>query len=203
VTIVNSTFILPTGAELSSGTITYSMPDLRRSAGGSAIVTPDDIDVAVVDGVAAAEDLEPGPYEVRVAAGWFLNTYQIVVPETGPAELMDLIEEFVTYEPQVVGQVQQLVAQAQGLSTAQDEAVADLVAPGTATKTALDATYAPAFADTGITYNPDDSVATVTENGVTTSYTYNPDGTVATDTRDGVTRQYTYTDGNLTGIEAV
>jgi YD repeat-containing protein len=67
----------------------------------------------------------------------------------------------------------------------------------------LTATYASAFPDSqAITYNPDGSVATVTENGVTTSYTYNGDGTVATDTRAGVTRTYTYTNGNLTGIEA-
>lgn len=52
-----------------------------------------------------------------------------------------------------------------------------------------------------ITYNPDGSVATVTENGVTTTYTYSPNGTVATDVRSGVTRAYTYDgSGNLTGI---
>ncbi|AZS11723.1 minor tail protein [Arthrobacter phage Maja] len=67
----------------------------------------------------------------------------------------------------------------------------------------LSATYASAFPDSqAITYNADGSVATVTENGVTTTYTYNSDGTVATDTRAGVTRTYTYTNGNLTGIEA-
>lgn len=52
-----------------------------------------------------------------------------------------------------------------------------------------------------ITYNGDGSIATVTENGVTTTYTYNGDGTVATDTRDGITRTYTYDgSGNLTEI---
>ena len=52
-----------------------------------------------------------------------------------------------------------------------------------------------------ITYNGDGTVASVTENGVTTTYTYNGDGTVATDTRAGVTRTYTYDgSGNLTGI---
>lgn len=70
-------------------------------------------------------------------------------------------------------------------------------------RAAQNATYASAFPDSqAITYNPDGSVAAVTENGVTTSYTYNSDGTVATDTRAGVTRTYTYTNGNLTGIEA-
>lgn len=52
-----------------------------------------------------------------------------------------------------------------------------------------------------IAYNGDGTVASVTENGVTTSYTYNGDGTVATDVRDSVTRTYTYDgSGNLTGI---
>lgn len=65
----------------------------------------------------------------------------------------------------------------------------------------LDGRYAPVSPNTGITYNPDGSVATVTENGVTTTYTYNSDGTVHTDVRAGVTRTYTYdASGNLTGI---
>ena len=55
-------------------------------------------------------------------------------------------------------------------------------------------------ASQAITYNTDGTVATVVENGVTTSYTYNTDGTVATDTRQGVTRNYGYTNGNLTSI---
>lgn len=60
-----------------------------------------------------------------------------------------------------------------------------------------------AFPDTSITYDGD-NVATVTEEGVTTTYTYNIDGTVDTDTRLGVTRQYTYDgDGNLTTIEVI
>lgn len=77
--------------------------------------------------------------------------------------------------------------------------------PKPPTRGELNATYASAFAASQtITYNTDGSVATVTENGVTTSYTYNSDGTVATDTRtvNGVTtvRNYGYTNGNLTSI---
>jgi YD repeat-containing protein len=74
--------------------------------------------------------------------------------------------------------------------------------PSRLAEASLNATYAAAFADQAITYNGDGTVATVTDNGITTTYTYNGDGTVATDTRDGVTRNYTYTNGNLTGIEA-
>lgn len=201
-TVVNSSFILPNGDDLETGTLTYMRNDLLRSASGSAIVTPAETEVSIVDGVGNAASLEPGPYDVRVEADWYLDTHKIVVPETGPAELMDLIEEYQTYEPPVVGKVQQLVTQVEGLATAQDEAVAALAADeDSETKAVLDATYAPAFATTGITYNGDGSVATVTENGVTTSYTYNGDGSVATDTRAGVTRTYTYDgSGNLTGI---
>ncbi|ANA85494.1 minor tail protein [Gordonia phage Blueberry] len=82
-------------------------------------------------------------------------------------------------------------------------------APGSASRAAVDArvtevgdaTYAPVFPTTGITYDGSGNVQTVTENGVTTTYTYNPDGSVATDTRDGVTRTYGYDgNGNLTSI---
>jgi len=77
-----------------------------------------------------------------------------------------------------------------------------LLDPPGLTKAVGDATYAPAFPDTTITYSGG-NVATVTDNGITTTYTYNADGTVHTDTRDGVTRTYTYDgSGNLTGIEA-
>lgn len=69
--------------------------------------------------------------------------------------LMDLVEETTEYQPPVVGAVTALrnevvaaVAAVEGLSTAQDAAVADLVAPGTATKAALDGTYAPSSLST-------------------------------------------------------
>jgi len=83
----------------------------------------------------------------------------------------------------------------------------ELADPASNARVALSATYVGAFPDSqAITYNGDGTVATVTENGITTSYTYNADGTVATDSRvvDGITttRTYTYTAGNLTGIEA-
>ncbi len=61
--------------------------------------------------------------------------------------------------------------------------------------------FAPAFPTTGITYDGNQNVQTVTTDGIVTTYTYNPDGTVATDTRLGVTRTYGYDgNGNLTSI---
>jgi len=58
----------------------------------------------------------------------------------------------------------------------------------------------PANPDLTVTYNPDGSVASTTENGVLTTFTYNTDGTVDTQTRNGVTKTYTYdANGNVTG----
>lgn len=46
-----------------------------------------------------------------------------------------------------------------------------------------------------VTYDEDDNVVAVTEDGRTTSYTYNEDGTIATDTRGTKTRSYSYSAG--------
>lgn len=54
--------------------------------------------------------------------------------------------------------------------------------------------------DLVVTYNPDGSVASITENGVLTTFTYNTDGSVNTQTRAGVTKTFTYdANGNVTG----
>lgn len=61
------------------------------------------------------------------------------------------------------------------------------------------ASFVPANPTLSVSYNPDGTVASTTENGVTTTFTYNADGTVATQTRAGVTRTFTYSNGNVTG----
>jgi hypothetical protein len=82
----------------------------------------------------------------------------------------------------------------------------DVSAPGAVTPTAQlltsinfgDYTFQP---PASYTYNPDGTVATATENSVTTAYTYNADGTVHTATRSGVTRTYSYNaDGTVSGV---
>ena len=65
---------------------------------------------------------------------------------------------------------------------------------------ALNATYVPGNPTLVVTYNPDGSVASTTENGVLTTFTYNADGTVSTQTRAGVTKTFSYdANGNVTG----
>lgn len=60
--------------------------------------------------------------------------------------------------------------------------------------------YVPVNPTLTVAYNADGSVASTTENGITTTFTYNTDGTVATQTRGGVTKTFTYdANGNVTG----
>lgn len=66
------------------------------------------------------------------------------------------------------------------------------------------ATFGLANPTLAITYNPDGSAASTTENGVLTTFTYNTDGTVETQTRAGVTKPFTYdANGNVTGLQTL
>jgi len=94
-TSVTARFVLPNGAVLSSGTITFTPTGLRR-AGADKILTPEPVEVDVAaGGVATSPDLFSGGYTVKIEAAWFVEVYPIVVPDTGPVDLMDLIQQFV------------------------------------------------------------------------------------------------------------
>lgn len=72
--------------------------------------------------------------------------------------------------------------------------------PTSQARAAGNATYVPGNPTLVVTYNPDGSVASTTENGVLTTFTYNTNGTVNTQTRAGVTKTFTYdANGNVTG----
>lgn len=72
--------------------------------------------------------------------------------------------------------------------------------PDSEFRAAQNATFVPGNPTLVVTYNPDGSVATTTENGVLTTFTYNADGTVNTQTRAGVTKTFSYDgNGNVTG----
>lgn len=80
------------------------------------------------------------------------------------------------------------------------EAAADNAALASNAATAAAADVLHGNPDLTVTYNPDGSVATTTENGVLTTFAYNPNGTVNTQTRAGVTKTFTYdANGNVTG----
>ena len=63
----------------------------------------------------------------------------------------------------------------------------------------LNVAFEAASAPSTYTYNPDGTVASSTENGVTSTYTYAL-GLVTSETRNGVTRTFAYDqNGNVTG----
>ncbi|QDF16742.1 hypothetical protein SEA_HANNAHD_29 [Gordonia phage HannahD] len=170
-----------------SGVVTLT-PIGQQAAGALTLATvPQPITVAAGQ---LSETVTPGDYMVNVEltvgadevlASTDTAAQRIAVADIDtPQRLRDLIG--------LGGPGQSPLAKLNELVTAWIEGVAD-------------ATYAPAFPDTGIAYDGSGNVQTVTENGVATTYTYNPDGTVATDTRAGVTRTYGYDgNGNLTSI---
>ncbi len=156
--------------------------------------------------------IRAGNYLIRMklaASRTALGPYPFTMPDgDGTTELWPLIQAAIGIPADTpVQKIQEaltayLIAnpiEGGGLTVEQIAAAA--VNPASPLGQTLAQSYAPVSPTTGITYNLDGSVATVTENGVTTSYTYNSDGTVATDVRAGVTRTYTYDgSGNLTGI---
>lgn len=56
------------------------------------------------------------------------------------------------------------------------------------------------FETVEVTYDGSGRILSVEVADRLTEYTYNPDDTIATDSRDGVTRDYNYTDGRVTSI---
>ncbi|MFH9952525.1 SGNH/GDSL hydrolase family protein, partial [Streptomyces luteogriseus] len=145
---------LTDGAKLGRGAqIVFYARGLRDSVDGDAILTQARTPVPVdpETGLFTTPNLEPGPYwcGIKWAAAQSFENFQIVIGDSD-TRLWPLLEEALPYTPaqeslfkQYRDEVAEFVTTAEGLSTAQDEAVADLVAPGTATKAALDGTYAP------------------------------------------------------------
>ena len=107
----------------------------------------------------------------------------------------DILVETIAADPTIVD-----AAEAALLGAGLDAATATLVATdGTALQEEVIAQNATLRPD-GLTYNSDDTIATSTEGGITTTYTWNADGTINTEERLGKTKTYTYDgSGRLTG----
>lgn len=107
-TVVKASFVNGVRVPIGGGTITYVPDHLRPlKADPAKTVAPIEVVAEIVAGVAVDKDLDPGPYSVRIEVEWFLETYPIVVPEAGPVQLIDLIEDSTQYAPPVVSLVKQ------------------------------------------------------------------------------------------------
>ncbi|KLN67607.1 hypothetical protein ABM90_31195 [Rhodococcus erythropolis] len=148
----------------------FTVPRRRENAAGTWVVIPVEVKCRLVAGKLTSPNLDPG--EATVQIGPHGPTYKIIIPATD-ARLWDLIEMYETPDPPVVSLVKQYlnetkaaVARAEGLSLAQDEAVAALVSAGTETRTALDATFV-RFVDQNGDPLPAGSLTTIHVNTVT------------------------------------
>ncbi|WP_311053055.1 hypothetical protein [Rhodococcus qingshengii] len=139
-------------------TVEFAGIPIRPKSSETGLITAKPVVVRTVNGKVTSPSLDGGPARIRVSAGSWVQAYDVVLPDTGSVRLRTLLENYVVYEPPVVGAVSLLrdeviaaAAAVEGLSTAQDAAVADLVASETETTAAVDArvravgdgTYAP------------------------------------------------------------
>ena len=142
-TTVRANLITGGRVPVGSGTITYTPTQPRQATIDNAkIVLPVDTIAAVVAGVAGEKDLEPGPYDVVISVGRFVETYRIVVPTGDPVQLWSLIESSIEYEPVVVSLVKGYRDAAEGFAT---------TATGAATSASGSATTALGYRNTANT----------------------------------------------------
>jgi hypothetical protein len=143
------------GAKLGRGAqVVFYARGLRDSVDGDAILTQARTPVAVdpVTGAFTTPNLEPGPYWCGIKWANFkdFENFQIVIGDTD-TRLWPLLEEALPYTPaqeslfkQYRDEVAEFVTTAEGLSTAQDSAIADKVLdPDSETRAAMNGTYAP------------------------------------------------------------
>lgn len=163
--------------ELADGTLKVQSSRWRESSGSDATITPEPKTYAIVDGALTAAGIDPGRASLLLQIGSSTTKPLTVdIPDVESITLHELISSVTTVDPPVATKVHQdrlaveaLVASAEGIAGAQDEAVAELVVPGTETKAVLDATYA---THKNLARNPDLLIAgTITRdaNGAATS----------------------------------
>lgn len=88
-------------APVGEGTVTYVSYDIRAAAeGGNVITAPGSWAQPIEDGVALTPSLDPGLYEVEISIGWFVEKYNIVVPDVETEQqLKTLIDDFLALPP--------------------------------------------------------------------------------------------------------
>ncbi|MHD0301817.1 hypothetical protein [Rhodococcus erythropolis] len=168
---------LTDGAKLGRGAqIVFYARGLRDSVDGDAILTQARTPVPVdpETGLFTTPNLEPGPYwcGIKWAAAQSFENFQIVIGDSD-TRLWPLLEEALPYTPaqeslfkRLRDEAEAAALRAEGLSLAQDEAVAALVSAGTETRTALDATFV-RFVDQNGDPLPDGAVTTIHVNTAT------------------------------------
>lgn len=130
-----------------AGSVEFWSDPVRISSSGSAIITPAIVTVKITNGTITTPSLDPGPARVRFQIGTWRRTYDIVVPSTGPADLMTLLEQ---YAQQPASVVSSAWTAEQAAAAARDTAVYNAAAAAAAaTAAAQSAAAASAVAGVG------------------------------------------------------
>lgn len=85
-----------------TGTVEFWCDPVRIGSTGSSLITPKAVIVEIINGGLTTPSLDPGPARVRFQVGDWRRTYDIVIPSSGPADLMDLLEQYAQQPATVV-----------------------------------------------------------------------------------------------------
>lgn len=93
------------------GILTVAAPALRSSSGGK-VIDRIRVDIDIVDGVIAANNLDPGPAKIvlETQGGW--TEYEVNIPDVAEIDLYALLSDYIRYDPPVVGAAQKALADA-------------------------------------------------------------------------------------------
>ncbi|WP_371053643.1 SGNH/GDSL hydrolase family protein [Rhodococcus gordoniae] len=113
------------------GILTVSAPALRHSADGK-VVDRVRVDIGISGGVIATNTLDPGPAKLVLdtRGGW--QEFEVVIPDVPEIDLYTLVEQYVRYDPPVVGAAQKALADALAAAKRAEDAAAsaDLLPDG-------------------------------------------------------------------------
>ena len=88
--------------------VTFSAPPGRQQSGATGLLTPKGRPVRALDGQLQSPELDSGHCHVLIAAGSWVESFDIVVPESGEHRLRDLLDTFEVPDPPQVSLVKQL-----------------------------------------------------------------------------------------------
>lgn len=91
------------------GTALVLSQEVRQSSVGKTLVTTQQHEYDLVEGVLTTDELDPGRIRVEVEAAGFFHIFTVTLPPEGTHDLYDLEEQNVTYDPPVLNEVREYV----------------------------------------------------------------------------------------------
>lgn len=97
-----------------------------REGTGGAVIDERTFDLPILNGtITGSPVLEPGPAKITLnVSGGRLRSWDVNIPSGTSIDLWDLIEQYIDYDPPVIGQAQQAVADARAAAEAAAQSAA-------------------------------------------------------------------------------